>query len=136
MSEFDEMLNSILSDPGQMKKIMNIAGSLMDSENKQSTQEKEESSEGQGEQSKEKEPLSADFLSGLSNLPLGNIMAAAKKVLGAGSKGVSSEKTALLTAMKPWMSEKRRNKLDKAVKMAAAMRVGLAFFKKTEADIK
>lgn len=134
MSEFDEMLSSILSDPGQMKKIMSVAGSLMDSEKKESTQQ-EGATQEEESSSKDNEPLSADLLSGLGNLPLGNIMSAAKKVFGAGSKGVSSEKTALLTAMKPWMSEKRRNKLDRAVKIAAAMRIGLALFKKTEADI-
>lgn len=119
MSEFEEMLNGILSDPGQMKKIMSIAGSLMDSEKKQPEQEVE--------------PVSGNVLSGLSNMPLGDIMSTAKKVFGSGVGG-RSEKTALLAAMKPWMSDKRRNKLDRAIKMAAAMRVGLVLFKKTEAD--
>lgn len=123
MSELDEMLNGILSDPGQMKKIMNIAGSLMDGEKKQPAPEAETST-GTG-----------DLLSGLTNMPLGDIMSTAKKVFGDGAGG-GSDKAALLSAIKPWMSDKRRSKLDRAVKVAAAMRVGLVLFKKSEADSK
>ena len=122
MSEFDDMLGSILSDPGQMKKIMDIAGSLIGSEK---------------ETAPPKAPAdSLGALAGLSDIPVGEIMGAAQKLLGGSGGGQMNEKRALLNAMQPWMSEKRRNKLDRAMKMASAMRIALAIFKKTGADEK
>ena len=116
MSEFDDMLNGILSDPEQMKKISDIASSLMGS--------------GEKQQVSEEKNLTGDLLSGLENMPMGEMLNAAKKLLGAGKSGMN-EKTALLMAMKPWMSEKRAGKLERAVKMASVMRAALVLFKKT-----
>lgn len=116
MSEFDDMFNRVLSDPEQMKKISEIASSLMGS--------------GEKQQASEEKPPEADLLSGLASMPVGDMMNAAKKLLGAGNGG-TNEKTALLLAMKPWMSEKRAGKLERAVKLASVMRAALVLFKKT-----
>lgn len=117
MSELEDMLGGILSDPEQMKKIQQVASSLM----------------GGGEAAPKQEPPQADILSGLGDLPLGDMMGMAKKLMGSG--GGLSQKTAILNAMKPWMSEKRSGKLEKAVKLAAVMKAALTFFKKSEGGL-
>lgn len=112
MSEFEDRVNSILNDPSQMDKITKIAKSLMGGE----AAEPEERSGG-GEN-----PLAAFLGSG------GEEMAALSRIsraLGAQSQE-DKEKTALLEAMKPYLSEKRRRKMDKAMKIARLTRIARA----------
>ena len=137
MSEMDDALNSILSDPGKMQQIMDLAGSLMGSGSQ--TGEKHGGYEPAGggpaerpAQEKRASPES-ELLASLSGMPMGDIIAGAKKALGASGSG-SGDKRALLSAMEPWMSEGRRSKLDRAMKLAAAMKVALVIFGKTGAD--
>lgn len=122
MSEFDEMLSGILNDPAQMKKIMEAANSLMNGA------EPPVSPEGNDKKDR-------SDLSGLSNALPGDMMSAVRKLMGGGGSGPAGDKAALFRAMKPWMSEERSAKLDKAVKLVAALRVARIFLKKTEADL-
>ena len=92
MSEFEDRLNSILNDPAQMDRITAMAKSLM----------------GSGEA---EPPRKAD-VGGLEGLDLGRMM----KSLGGGA--TSDNKRALLEAMKPYLSTHRREKLDRAMKLA------------------
>ncbi len=92
MSELEDRLNSILSDPEQMARINRLAQSLM-------------GGQGGGEAlppAGDGEPDSA--LLG----KLGSLL---------GQQGGDSDKRALLEAMKPYLSEKRRNKLDRAMRL-------------------
>ena len=91
MSEFEDRLNSILNDPAQMEQITAMAKSLM----------------GGGEE-KTAPQKTASVLEGAD---LGRLMAAV-----GGGKG--DEKRALLEAMKPYLSVHRREKLEKAMKLA------------------
>lgn len=130
MSQLEEMINGVLNDPEQMKKIMDIAGSIMGGSGE---------SQPEGEAAHPSEPPSdlggiMKGLSGLSGIPglsglsggLGNL---AKGFLS-GAGGRDEEKTALLEAMRPWLSEKRQGKLDRAMKLARVMRIaGAAFLK-------
>ena len=91
MAELEDMLNSVLSNPEQMSKIAGLAKSLMGGDDSPPT----------GPQTA---PPAFDErmlgqLQGLMN-----------------SKSSSSE--ALLRAMQPYLSEKRRLKMDKALKLA------------------
>ena len=105
MSEFEDTVNSILNDPQQMEKIAGIAKSLMGGEGVHAA------------------PPAADkgmesmfsLLRGNedSGLDLGKI----SKLLSSVSGG-NDEKQALFNAMKPYLSEKRRQKMDKAMKIA------------------
>lgn len=111
MSEFEDRVNSILNDPSQMDKITKIAKSLMGGE----AAEPEERGGGEN-------PLAAFLGSG------GEEMAALSRIsraLGAQSQE-DKEKTALLEAMKPYLSEKRRRKMDKAMKIARLTRIARA----------
>lgn len=111
MSEFEDRINSILGDPAQMDKITKIAKSLM----------------GGGEEKPEEQgggdnPLAAFLGSdGEEMAALGRI----SRALGAQSQE-DKEKTALLEAMKPYLSEKRRRKMDKAMKIARLTRIARA----------
>ncbi len=92
MSDFEERLNSILNDPAQMDRIAAMAQSLMGGESQASPQPKP----------------SEDFA-----LPdIGRLMSA----FGGGGK--KDDKRALLEAMKPYLSPHRREKLDRAMKLA------------------
>ena len=94
MAELEDMINSVLSDPEQMSKIAGLAQSLM----------------GGGDAAPQNAqssplPIDAKMLGRLQNL-----------MGGSSEKGSSSEN--LLRAMQPYLSEKRRNKMDKAIKLA------------------
>ena len=90
MSDFEEQLNSILNDPAQMNRIAAMAQSLMGGEKRESPPKKE-----------------SDF----SMPDPGRLMAGLEG-------GKSDDKRALLEAMKPYLSPHRREKLDRAMKLA------------------
>lgn len=90
MGELEERLNSILSDPEQMARIQSLAQSLMDGEGKAG-------------------PASP---SGAETALLGKLGALL------GQQSDDADKRALLEAMKPYLSEKRRGKLDRALRFA------------------
>ena len=133
MSQLEDMINGVLNDPEQMKKIMDIAGSIMGGNGESQTAgEAEHPVEPPTDLGGIMKGLSG--LSGLSGIPglsglsggLGNL---AKGFLS-GAGGRDEEKTALLEAMRPWLSEKRQGKLDRAMKLARVMRIaGAAFLK-------
>jgi len=88
VAELDDMINSVLSDPEQMSKIAGLAQSLMGGENAP--------------------PSPPPFDP--------KAMGILQKVMGRDSDSGCSE--ALLRAMQPYMSEKRRLKMDKALRLA------------------
>ena len=94
MSELEDRLNSILSDPGQMEKIAGLARSLMGGESAAPAQ-------------------SAPEASMLKKL--GGLMSA--------NEQTPSREQALLSAMRPWLSEKRREKMDRAMQLARMARI-------------
>ena len=94
MSDFEDRLNSILNDPAQMDRIAAMAKSLMG---------------GEGGTAQQPKPTEA------FEMPdLGRLMAS----VGIGSGGGTDNKRALLEAMKPYLSPHRREKLDRAMKLA------------------
>ena len=94
MGELEDRLNSILSDPGQMEKIAGLARSLL------------------GGESAAPEPSAPD--AGLLQ-KLGGLMAQNAQAPG--------REQALLAAMRPWLSEKRREKMDRALQLARMARL-------------
>lgn len=95
MSELEDRINSILGNPEQMEKIMGMAKSLMG-----------------GSEDTEPQPENPLSSLGIDPAALGKI----SKLMNMG--GQNSGKQPLLEAMKPYLSEKRRLKMDKAMKIA------------------
>lgn len=103
MGEFEDKLNSILSDPEQMDKIAAMAKSFM----------------GGAEETTAPDELFGGGDSGLFDMAsLGKI----SRLISAG-KAQNDEKQALFNAMRPYLSEKRREKMDKAIKLAGLARI-------------
>ena len=100
VSELEEQLNSILSDPKQMEQIAGLARTLM----------------GGGDREKEQ---AAPDLGGLGLDPalLQRLTRAMK------NGGGDGREQALLQAMRPYLSEKRRGKMDRALKLARLARI-------------
>ncbi len=99
MDDLGDKLNSLLNDPNTMSRISDMAKSLM----------------GGDSHSENKEPArtsAKDFDFDIDPAMIGRIASIMKK------SRKRDDKHALLEAMRPYLSEKRREKLDKGVKMA------------------
>ena len=104
MSELEEMINSILGDPVRMEQVSRLAQSLTG-----------------GDPAAE-----APAAPGIDLSTLGGI----KRMMSS----TGSQEQALLEAMKPWMSEKRRRKMDKAMMLARLAKLAELAADGTEAD--
>lgn len=106
MSELEEQLNSILSDPEQMEKIAGMARALMGGGDSGAPQGPPE---GPG--------FDAALLQKMSRMMQG---------------GGEGREQALLKAMAPYLSEKRRGKLDHALQLAKLARIARLAIGETE----
>lgn len=100
MGELEDRLNSILSDPEQMARINSLAQSLM----------------GGGEAS-QGAPASGGEAAGPDSALLGKLGSLLSR------QGPDPERQALLEAMKPYLSEKRRSKLERAMRLTRMARL-------------
>lgn len=108
MADFEDALNSLLSDPNAMGQIMSLAGKLG---GRQESPPDEESSPNT---SSEQSPLF-----GVEQLgQMGKLF----ELLKSGNQ-VDPETLALLTALRPFLREERQRKLDKALRYAGLSRV-------------
>jgi hypothetical protein len=122
MSEFEDKLDKILSSPADMEKIMGIAKSLSGSLGSQA------SSEGSAEGARAAPDLSG-IASSLKDIDP-KIFRLVTRLVGEYSSG-KNDKAALLNAIKPYLREERRVKVDKAAdiaKIAKLAKVALAEF--------
>ena len=104
MGEFEDKLNSILGDPEQMDKIAGLAKSLM------------------GGEPETKENSAFDGLGSMFGVESGMDLGKMARLLSSGI-GQNDEKQALFNAMKPYLSEKRQAKMEKAIKLAGLARI-------------
>jgi hypothetical protein len=114
MDDLGEKLSAVLNDPEQMKAIADMAKSFM-------------SGGALGESEPEPEAQSTSSL-----FDPGMIQKLASFMKGSSKR---NDKQVLLEAMKPYLSEKRRNKVDKAMrlaKLATFAEVALASFKEED----
>lgn len=105
MSEFEDRLNSILGDPAQMEKITAMAKSLMSPQ---------ESPQAETVLPAKKEP---GLFENFDPAVLGRLTSAFTGM------NQPDDKQALLEAMKPYLSQKRREKLERAMKLAKMIHV-------------
>ena len=95
MSELEDSINQVLGDPKQMEKIASLAKSLMGGE------------DGAKPEMPDFDPKLMQKISGLMN--------------GDAIKDGKDKK--LLEAMRPYLSEKRRSRMDRAMKLAKMARL-------------
>ena len=109
MSEFEDKINSILGNPAEMEKLTRLASRFLGGSREQEqsgTSVMEDSGEALG-------GIDTEMLKRLSRLM---------------SAPGGSDKTALLHAIAPYISEDRRSKLEKAVRFARMAKVASALF--------
>lgn len=124
MSEFEDRINSILSNPEEMGKIMNLASQFMGGSDKNEEQGAERSGQS-GNASGQSSNAGAGLGSlGALGLPGGFDMEMLSKIsrLMSQVKG-GSEKTELLRAMGPYLKQERREKMEKAMRFARIAKV-------------
>ena len=100
MAELEDMINSVLSDPEQMNRIMGMAQSLMGGDSHSPSPEN-----------------SGGLMDGLDPKMLLKL----RQLMGGEERPGGSE--GLLRAMQPYLSQKRRMKMDKALKLARLARL-------------
>ena len=130
MEGFEEKLNNILGDPQAMGQIMALARSLGGSE----TPQEAPSAERETEQVR-KEETSCSIGDVFGELDP-RFLQIGMKLLREYQRG-DDQKTALLTALRPFVKEKRYSKLDKAIQVARLsrmIRVALEEFGKEEGE--
>lgn len=102
MSELEDRINSVLSDPEQMEKITKLAKSFM--------------AGGQEEQSNDSGLGAMAGLFGGEDIDPKMISRISRLLKNGG--GEKKQERALLEAMMPYLSEKRRSKMNTAIKIA------------------
>ena len=118
MSEFEDKLQSILGNPDAMSQIMSLAQSIGGS-----------SSDEAAPPDPEEEPISP--FSMLGDLDP-RLLQVGMQLLSEYNAG-DDRKTALLTALRPFVKEERYSKVDQAIqiaKLARVIRVALDAFRK------
>ena len=111
MSELEDKINGILGDPAQMEKIAGLAKSLMGGSDGGSEIAEKTKSAGGGLDSL------LQSLGGSDSAIDPAMLARLSRALSSGA-GEKKQERALLEAMKPYLSEKRRSTMDKAIKLA------------------
>jgi hypothetical protein len=113
VSDFDDKLNSILSSPKDMEKIMDLARQLSG-----------ETSHEEPKQSKNQNTL-GDFDPKLIGL--------VQRVMSEYTAG-ENDKKKLIDSLKPYVKEERRDDLDRAVKLAKLYRAAKVAFSEFGGD--
>lgn len=118
MSELEDKINAVLGDPKQMAQITKLAKSFMGG----GAPEKAAAPETKGED----DPFAS---LGMDGATLQRLV----KVLRQGG-GEKPQERALLEAMRPYLSEKRRSKMDKAIKIARLAQIARLAMGETGGD--
>lgn len=112
MSEFEDKLNSVLSDPAQMEKIASLAASLMGGGTEGGKEGASAPDAGIFER------LGSLFGTGKDSGAAAGVDDGTLRRLTSALASRGSDKTALCAALAPYLSPARRDKLNKAVRFA------------------
>lgn len=110
MSELEDRINSILRSPEEMSRLMQTAQSILGGD---------AAVESGGSQGEGMPGLNPGMLSKLAGLFGGGASPAQE---------AKSDKLALIEAMSPFLGEKRRRKMSRALQIAKAARIAGVFF--------
>ena len=118
MSEWQEQLNTILSDPDAMSQIVSLAQSISGSGGSAAPPE---SAPPPPEKAPPERPV--EPVSGLDPELLRRLTPIMREM----NRSESSEAAALLLALRPFLSEKRREKVERAAQLARLIHLGKTF---------
>lgn len=110
MSELEDMMNKVLSSPEDMSRIMQLAQSLTSASSAEHDEPPAQPAQGTAAPDPEMAAV------------LGKLMRSLQADCG------GNDKTVLLTALKPYLREERRNKIDKALRIAKIARIASSAF--------
>ena len=133
MAEFDDKLNSILSNPDAMARIMNLAQSLSDGEGgaSQAAPPPPQSggfSAGPGPQPSQAPPPSGgDPLSSLAGGLDPQLLLRFLPLLQELGRQQDSNARQLLYALRPYLKPERQEKVERALQLARLFRIGKKF---------
>lgn len=126
MSELEDKLNTLLSDPNAMAQVMQLAQSLSSQGGEAETAQPSPAAPPQGGA-----PPPADDLSSLLSQLTGGLdpqlLARLLPVLRQMDRPESSETAALLYALRPFLREKRRDKVARAAQLARLIHLARLF---------
>lgn len=111
MADWQEQLNTILSDPDAMAQIAALAQSI-----------------GGGAPEQAQQGASADAA------PDAELLGRLAPLMGQLRSSGSGEAAALLRALRPYLSEKRRDKVERAAQLARLIHLGKAFLLSAERE--
>lgn len=111
MGEFEEKLNSILSSPEDMEKIVNLARSLS-----ASSEVGEKESEHNHNHSDDSSDPPESALSRLGDIDP-RVFKIMSKLMGEYSSSGDDGKAAILNSIKPYLKEERKTSIDKALEV-------------------
>ena len=129
MSNFEEKLNAILSNPDAMSQVMNLAQSLNLGGGGESSSAQQEDSPGpqSGGEAQSGGGSGLGDLTGLGSL-LGQIDPAMIQrmlpLVGELTGGGNDERMQLLYALRPFLKPERRDKVERAAKTAKLIHIG------------
>lgn len=125
MNDFEEKLNSILSNPDAMAQVMNLAQSLGGSiagSTASPTQEPPVKS-AQTTGNPEIKPKNSDLFSGIDPALITKLL----PLLGELNQSGGDERLQLLYALRPFLKPERQDKVERAVKAARLIHIGKKF---------
>lgn len=109
MGDFENKLNDLLKSPESLEQIMNLARSLSGAE--------AENTEKEVKQESPKSQSNADPATGFDPKLMGMLGSALKEF------GVPSDNAALISAIKPYLKQDRRDKVEKAIQIAKLAKI-------------
>lgn len=127
MGELEDKLNSILSSPAEMEKIMGIARSL--SQSSFSEPDRQDNSANNESERTDK----SDLFGGIDP----KMLTVMTRLMGSMNNS-SSEKAAVINTIKPFLKKERQQKLDEAAKlarMAKLAKIAFSEFSGGEQDV-
>ena len=116
MSELEDKIYEVLGDPEQMAQITRLAQSLMGSAGGAT----DAASAGMENAKSSAKPAAMPDLASLGIDA--DMLSRITRLISSGS-AQNADEQALLNAMRPYLSEKRRGKMDKAMKLARLARI-------------
>ena len=129
VSEFDDKLNALLSDPGKMAQIMQMAQSISGGEESSSGGSPPPSAPRPPQQATPRQPPSTgtDLLSSLGNGLDPKLLMRLLPLLQELGGQQDSNARALLYALRPYLKPERQEKVERALQLARLFHLGKKF---------